>query len=140
MNGRKVRVSECVPVKFALTNQTAIDSTKQNISPATYVGGEDAMKLYLKGNMIYPDSAYDEKIEGTVLVRCIIEKDGSVFRPVLLDPYRTPRSLHKEALRLVARMPKWNPATQDGVAVRSGVTIPVEFKLPSRKEKRQQPK
>jgi hypothetical protein len=137
MNRRNVRCSMCVPVKFALNNQSAIDSTALNIAPASYVGGEEAMKTYLKENMIYPDSAYDEEIEGTVEVRCIIEKDGSVSHPVLLDPYRTPRTLKREAIRLVGQMPKWNPALKDGIAVRSGATVPVEFISPSKKERRQ---
>ena len=41
-----------------------------------------------------------------------------------VDPY-----LDKEALRVIAGMPKWKPGKQQGKAVRCRFTVPVMFRL-----------
>lgn len=93
----------------------------------SFPGGESAMKSYLNSNVIYPDVAQENGVQGRVIVESIIEKDGSmsdvkVIRSV--DP-----SLDREALRVVKAMPKWTPAKLKGIPVRTKCTTPVVFRL-----------
>lgn len=75
----------------------------------------------------YPEEAIQNGIQGTVQVNFVIEKDGKVTEAKVLkgvDPL-----LDQEALRVVNASPKWRPAKVRGEKVRSSMTIPVEFKL-----------
>ena len=92
-----------------------------------FPGGTDSLRAYISNNMVYPEQARKEGIQGRVLVQFIVEKDGSVSSPSILKevhPY-----LDAEALRIVSGMPKWSPARQRGKPVRVKFTVPVDFKL-----------
>lgn len=95
--------------------------------PTEFPGGSAAMMKWLKDNIVYPDIAQENNIQGRVYVSFVIERDGSptnvqVARGV--DP-----ALDREAVRVVGRMPKWKPGKQRGKPVRQKFTIPVLFRL-----------
>lgn len=94
---------------------------------ASYPGGQEALFEYLSKDIKYPQEALDQKIEGTVYVEFIVEKDGSLSN-VKIRFSQTP-SLESEAIRVVKGMSAWNPGTQRGKAVRSIFILPVTFKL-----------
>jgi len=94
---------------------------------ATFPGGEEAWFRFLAVNMEYPAIAREKGIEGTVHVRFIIERDGSVSRVEV--ERTTARELNQAALDAVRRSPPWNPASNRGEAVRSIMVIPVTFRL-----------
>ncbi len=95
--------------------------------PATYRGGEWAKTKFINKNLRYPPKAKELKIEGSVKVSMIVEKDGS------LSNIKTVRSLTPECdaeiERVVALMPKWEPAYHKKKAVRSRVTFSVFYIL-----------
>ena len=94
---------------------------------AEFKGGENALNAFLSRSIMYPALAAESGIEGDVIVQFDVEKDGSLTNIKIaksIDP-----SLDKEALRVVRNMPKWNPATKDGVAVRSQGSLKVPFRL-----------
>jgi len=96
--------------------------------PASFPGGETALKSYLETAKDYPQAAIENKEEGTVYISFVVEKDGSISTiDVLKSPAAT---LTTESIRLVKTMPLWIPAEQEGKAVRTKVTIPVKFVLP----------
>ena len=43
-----------------------------------YQGGLEALYKFLSDNIVYPKEARENKVEGTVLVKIAIEKDGSI--------------------------------------------------------------
>ena len=78
---------------------------------------------YLK----YPEDAVQEGVQGKVYVTFIVEKNGKISNVEL--ERGVDERLDAEALRVVAASPDWIPAKIDGKAVRSRITIPVEFRL-----------
>lgn len=85
------------------------------------------VNAWLAQNLVYPDSAAKNGVQGKVVVRFVIEKDGSVSNAQVIrsvDPY-----LDQAALEAVRSMPKWNPGTTDGKPARVWFTLPVTFKL-----------
>ena len=85
------------------------------------------ISAWLAKNIQYPPVAEENGIQGRVVVTCVIDHDGSVTDVKVVksvDP-----SLDKEALRVVKRMPKWEPGRQNGKTVRVKYTMPVNFKL-----------
>lgn len=94
---------------------------------AAYPGGETALYDYLGKNIQYPDLARESGITGTVVIKFVVEKDGSISKPTILREIGG--GCGKEALRVVKNMPKWKPGKQSGRAVRSEFTLPVQFEL-----------
>ena len=94
----------------------------------TYPGGVSALMEFIKSNMQYPEDALAERAEGIVQVSFVVEKDGSTSEFEGLDEHHP--ALEAEAVRILQQMPKWTPATQDGVKVRVEYTVPVKFIAP----------
>ena len=92
-----------------------------------YPGGETALLQYLRDNIRYPKEAYDNGIEGRVIVSFLVVKDGSVQQITVM---RSPdESLSREAVRVVSAMPHWKPGTRNGKPVDVRYTLPVTFAI-----------
>lgn len=92
-----------------------------------YPGGTDAMLEFLRTNIKYPQSCIDDKIQGRVLVKFVVEKDGSVTGAEVVKSVN--KDLDAEALRVINMMPTWTPGKQKGQTVRVNYVVPVVFKL-----------
>ena len=82
---------------------------------------------FLGKNIKYPTISQENGVQGRVIVQFVVNRDGSIVDPVVVrgvDPY-----LDKEALRVIASMPKWKPGKQRGKEVRVKYTVPVTFRL-----------
>lgn len=89
----------------------------------TFPGGQVALMQFLQNNLSYPETHK----QGRVLVRFVIEPDGSISEVQVtnsIDPL-----LEQEAMRVVSIMPHWNPGKHNGKAVRVKYTIPITFRL-----------
>lgn len=95
--------------------------------PAEFPGGQVAMMKWINNNLRYPATSQENNVQGRVMVKFIVEKDGSVSNPVI--ERGVDKDIDAEALRLVKRMPKLQPAKNSGKSVRSYFTIPITFKL-----------
>ena len=93
----------------------------------SYPGGENALTTYLVDNIKYPEEAVKKGIEGRVLIKFIVEKDGSISNVEVAEPVNP--LLDKEALRVVRSMDNWIPGKQNGKPVRVLWNIPISFRL-----------
>ncbi len=82
----------------------------------------------------YPPEAVRDGIQGTVQVNFIIDEDGKV-RDVSVAKSVDPL-LDDEAVRVIEASPKWRPGRLRGQKVRTSMTIPVEFRLVKKNERR----
>ena len=94
---------------------------------AEFPGGMAALMKWLSNNIRYPEAAQQNDVQGRVIVKFVVEKDGSVSQAQIMKG--VDKDLDKEALRVVNKMPKWQAGKNNGVAVRSYFTLPVSFKL-----------
>lgn len=94
---------------------------------ASYPGGDEALYKWLYDHIKYPSRAQDQGIQGRVMVKFVVEKDGSIGNVQIT---RSPdEDLSKEATRVIKMMPKWKPARQGTRTVRSYFNLPVMFRL-----------
>lgn len=78
-------------------------------------------------NIKYPAAARKAGIQGTVVVRFIIEKDGRISN---VEPIRKiGKGCDEEVVRIVKAMPDFIPGKQRGKNVRVQYNLPVKFKL-----------
>ena len=82
----------------------------------------------------YPEEAVMNGIQGTVQVNFIVGKDGKI-RDVNVTKGVDPL-LDAEAVRVISASPKWRPGRLRGEKVNTSMTIPVEFRLAKKGEKK----
>jgi TonB family protein len=98
----------------------------------SFPGGDSALCNLLSSNINYPESARQQKIEGTVYIRFFIEADGTPSNFEIERGVDGGEMLDKEALRVCRQVlpkTKWNPGKQDGRAVRVWIILPIRFTL-----------
>lgn len=97
-----------------------------------FPGGMDSMYAFIQKNLIYPEKAKAEGIEGRVFITFTIEKDGSVSNVKILRGIGS--GCDEVAKEVVEKMPKWKPGTQRGKPVRVQFNLPIKFELEKDKE------
>lgn len=87
------------------------------------------MNAWVIENIKYPQKAQEQKTEGKVFVKFVIEKDGSITNVAIARSVN--ELLDAEAVRVVKAMPAWSPGKQKGKPVRVAFTVPINFSLSS---------
>ena len=93
--------------------------------------GDKKMLQFVYSNIKYPATARAQGIEGTVVVRFIVQKDGSISDGKILR--NIGGGTGEEALRVINLMKekdiKWIPGLKDGHPVNFNFNLPVKFRL-----------
>jgi len=92
-----------------------------------FPGGDAELLKFVGSNTKYPVSAMEAGIQGTVHIRFVVAKNGSVGEAKVLRPIDP--LLEEEALRVIKSMPKWTPGKNNGNPVNVWFIIPVKFVL-----------
>jgi protein TonB len=92
---------------------------------AEFPGGEAALLKYIRDNVKYPAIALEQDLQGIVLLRFVVERDGSA------GDVQVQKSLSaecdREAIRVVKAFPRFIPAKINGRPVRNWFRVPVRF-------------
>jgi len=94
---------------------------------AEFPGGENALIQYLIQNTLYPETARNNEVSGTVLVQFQVCANGKLCEARVIN--QSDSLLTQEALRVVRGMPNWTPAQQNGKKVNCLFTLPIRFEL-----------
>ena len=92
-----------------------------------YPGGAVEFMKWLTRNLQYPASARSRKIQGKVVAVFYVEKDGHVTG-ISITKSLSPEC-DREALRVLRKMPDWEPGIQNDQPCRTKVSIPIVSKL-----------
>lgn len=82
---------------------------------------------YLGRNIQYPQMARETQTTGRVVIRFVINEDGSVSSAKIVKGIGA--GCEEEALRVINSMPKWKPGRNNGKAVKVYMTLPVKFQM-----------
>ena len=82
---------------------------------------------YIAANIRYPAEALKKETQGRVIIKLIIQKDGSVSDAKVLRGIGS--GCDEEALRVVNSMPKWKAGKQNGKPVAVYYNLPLSFKV-----------
>lgn len=94
----------------------------------SFPGGEKALYEYCGRNIRYPAYAADNNIQGTVIVKFVVEKDGKIGEVKIVRG--VDKDLDREAIRVCKTLPKFSPGrNENGDPVRVWVTMPFDFYL-----------
>ena len=150
--GEAVNVYFNLPIKFKLDGEAKSAKDKANINQIDapevfkvvdvmprFPGCEDQpeserkkcadkkMLAHVYNNIKYPKAAANQGIEGTAVVRFIVDKSGKIIKPEVVKSVSP--DCDAEVLRVIAAMPDWIPGIQRGKAVSVYFNLPVKFKL-----------
>jgi TonB family protein len=84
------------------------------------------IQAFVKQNIIYPDSARLNNIEGIVVVRFSVSAEGKITDIEIVRDIGA--GCGKEAVRVVRIFPDFTPALRNGVPVPAKITLPIRFK------------
>lgn len=91
----------------------------------------NALEKFIQDNLIYPEDAKAQKIEGKVYIQFIIAKDGSLYDIKVVKDIGY--GCGEAALAVIEKMntqpDRWIPGRQRGKSVEVLFTLPVKFKL-----------
>lgn len=97
--------------------------------PPEYPGGINAMYGDLvEGGMNYPDIAKAKGAEGMVMVKFVVEKDGSISNVEIIKD-EVGYGAADEVVRVVKNLKRFEPGKQGGKTVRTEYILPVRFQL-----------
>lgn len=154
VNGKSVSKIMLNDKEVFNNNDTIYNVVKER---AKFPGGDSEIFKFLSENVRYPKLCHEFGVQGSVIVRFIVEKDGSITHiekvrgvektlseaEVMSYKQEHPDSpeqlkagqdlgdlLFEEAKRVLKLMPKWEPGKdEDGNPVRSIFSLPFTFRL-----------
>ncbi|MBJ7429150.1 MAG: energy transducer TonB [Bacteroidia bacterium] len=116
---------------YAQNPNVEADSTEEVLIEAeqmpSFIGGEDSLYSFLRQRLVYPQLAKENGIEGKVIVRFIVEKNGKLTNIEVLR--KMGWGCDEEAIRILKLSPNWIPGKMRGKAVRVKYTLPINFRL-----------
>ena len=94
----------------------------------TFQGGDlSKFRNWMQWNVKYPQTALENGIQGNVVVKFIIEKNGKLSNiQIIQSPDKT---LSDAVVQVLQRSPKWKPGLLRNKPVRVTYTLPVSFKI-----------
>ena len=95
--------------------------------PATFPGGESALLAYVAKNLKYPAIALEQELQGVVVLKFEVGKDGSVSRIKIVKGLSS--ECDKAAADVVKKLPRFSPAKQQGHPVPVWFTLPIRFQI-----------
>lgn len=98
-------------------------------SQPEFPGGKEAFYEYVKDILIYPEIERIAKVEGSVFVQFIVEKNGQVTEVKTIKGIGD--RCNAEAERVVKNAPHFIPGYNQGEAVRVRMMLPITFSLGS---------
>lgn len=129
-----VTEGQSVAVNCLLTAKSEQESVSQDPpfttveQMPTFQGGDlITFNRWVMSQIRYPEIAQQNGIQGLVLVKFIVEIDGSLSNIKIIQSPDT--SLTAEAVRVISNSPKWEPGRQRNHPVRVMFTMPVNFRL-----------
>jgi len=93
-------------------------------SDAQFPGGKEAFAKFLTKNLVTPGEL-DAGEKKVVMVRFMVDADGSISKTEIIQS--DGEDYTREVKRVLAKMPKWIPAMQNGTKVATWFTQPVSF-------------
>jgi len=123
------QLSEAVTVVGATSAPRQVAPVTSGAPKRIAVGGSvQPSRLIRQVKPVYPDDLQQSGVQGTVLVRAVISKDGTVLHPVVVNTEVHP-GLAKAALDAVSQW-TYEPTLLNGQPVEVVTTIDIAFQLP----------
>jgi TonB family protein len=104
-----------------------ITPTPPSSTEAVFPGGTKEMHSFFEKNSKYPSAAMRANVSGKVFVKFAVDSTGKVNNIQILKGLGF--GCDEETQRVILSMPRFIPATKDGLKINSSITTPFIFRL-----------
>lgn len=125
-----------LPIEEETKTESQTKTIKADEEPLTYVeedaqypGGSSALYKFISENLVYPEDAVENGIIGKVILKFVVDIDGSVGNITIEKGVAGGHSLEQAAIDVCRKFPKFKPAMQNGKAVKTYFLLPINFQL-----------
>jgi protein TonB len=94
-----------------------------------FPGGIQGMAKFIQRNLVYPQVAIENNLEGKCYVKFVVDKKGNVKKAVVERGVHGCPECDAEALRVVNMMPKWKPGKVGKKKVNCYFRLPINYQL-----------
>jgi protein TonB len=92
-------------------------------------GGLNKFYDYVSTHFEYPERCQSEGINGYVMLKFVVDVDGSISNVVAIEKTAECEEFTKEAIRVLLAAPKWTPAQNGGKPVKAYRRIPIRLEV-----------
>ncbi|MBC3541828.1 DUF1684 domain-containing protein [Rufibacter sediminis] len=90
-----------------------------------FPGGQQAMMDFMMKHFRVSKAVWKTRINGNEIISFLVEKDGAVSNVESVSTLHP--DLFAEIVRVIGKMPKWKPGSQNGIPVPVKYTIPLKI-------------
>lgn len=134
-NGKIVRVRFSLPIVFRLPKTDTAEIDWRELTPSSrlekqteFPGGTEALTKYLEENLHYQKGSMEKETD----IKFIVHKDGSISDINIVEGFDS--HLNSEVVRVISKMPKWEPGISEGEPVKVQFQLPIKFRIPTEVE------
>lgn len=97
----------------------------------TFMGGDLlTFRNWVMQNVRYPAEALERRIEGNVIVKFVVNREGYIAADGVKVLQSDHQLLSEEVIRMMSLSPRWSPGIQAGKTVSVAFTLPISFQIP----------
>ncbi len=126
-----IHAQSSTPVAVKAADSVVVDQDSVYSSgmeqKAQFKGGEKAFQRYVMDNFTYPARCQENGIGGSVLLRFVVDVDGSIVNIQVLEVSTKCPEFAKEAVRILKNSPRWIPGMYNGRFVKSYRELPLKM-------------
>ena len=127
-------ISEIPSGKVRTEQQLSVDTLTHSVGDIgkipCFPGGDEKLTQYLKNNLHIPQELIEMGgIKEKVGIAFVVDKDGSIINAMILQKGSRYIQLNSEAIRVVKKMPKWEPGMQNENPVKVQMVLPIRFEV-----------
>jgi len=126
-----IRAQSSTPVAVKAADSVVVDQDSVYSSgieqKAQFKGGDKAFQRYVMDNFTYPARCQENGISGSVLLRFVVDVDGSIVNIQVLEVSTKCPEFAKEAVRILKNSPRWIPGMYNGRFVKSYRELPLKM-------------
>lgn len=120
------------PIDKRLKQLAQLESLSDTVVTAAdkmpvYKGGNEALLSFMSKNVVYPEAARKDSLQGIVIVTFVVGKDGNVSQLTVKKGVHP--LLDEAALAALRKMDKWTPGEIQGKKVNVEMALPIKFSL-----------
>lgn len=96
---------------------------------AEFPGGYPAMMAFIQKNLVFPETAIENNVQGKCFLRFVVSVGGSISSVQVTKGVPDCPECDKAAVKAIKSMPNWKPGKLNGRIVSSYCSIPINFSI-----------
>lgn len=114
-------------IHYSLSDKTTRAPVVGVFEAPVFPQDENNFQVFISKKVIYPQVAFENGIQGTVVSQFIIDESGKLVELSIFES--ADKVLDKETARVIRLSPVWKPAKLNGQPVKVCITMPTIFRL-----------